>query len=255
MRQLAPLNKIFGIDSNETGIFDLMEEHQLKGQWVYGRVGDVRDTKTLEDVFSDFKPEIVIHAAALKHVKPNEDYPLEAIQTNVIGTYNVIFYAKKYLVKKFIFISTDKVVNANSIMGATKKLGEIMARNQGYTAVRFGNVMGSRGSVLPFWENQINKGDPITVTDERMERYFMSIPDAVKLVIQAMEMGRGGETIILSMGKPVKIIDLAHKLIRELKSDTKIKMIGIRPGETLGERLMSEEEKKIAKKKGKFYII
>lgn len=255
MRQLAPNNKIFGIDTNETGIFDLIEEHQLKGQWVYGRIGDVRDMNTVNDVFSDFKPEIVIHAAALKHVKPNEDYPLEAIQTNVIGTYNVIYCAKKWQTKRFVFISTDKVVNANSIMGGTKKLGEIMARNNGFVAVRFGNVMGSRGSVIPFWQNQIEKGGPITVTDERMERYFMDIPEACSLVLYAAEHGKAGETWVLDMGERVNVLELARKIIKETKKDIKIKMIGIRPGETLSERLMTEEEEKTATKRGRFNII
>lgn len=255
MCQLAPNNKIFGIDTNETGIFDLIEEHQLKGEWVYGRIGDVRDMNTVNDVFSDFKPEIVIHAAALKHVKPNEDYPLEAIQTNVIGTYNVIYCAKKWQTKRFVFISTDKVVNANSIMGGTKKLGEIMARNQGFVAVRFGNVMGSRGSVIPFWQKQIEKGDPITVTDERMERYFMDIPEACSLVLYAAEHGKPGETWVLDMGERVNVLELARKIIKETKKDIKIKMIGIRPGETLSERLMTEEEEKTATKRGRFNII
>lgn len=256
-RQLAPKNKIFGIDINETDVFDLCEAAQLRGEWMYSRVGDIRDPSAVEDVFSDFKPDIVIHAAALKHVKPNEDYPIEAIKTNVMGTYNVLSAARKRNVKKFIFISTDKVLSG-SIMGATKKLGEIMTRNAGYTAVRFGNVMGSRGSVLPFWEEQVRRGDPITVTDERMERYMMSIPEACSLVIGAIEIGEGGETIVLDMGKPIKIIALAKKLVDELKAMGKngeIKIIGARPGESLTERLMSAEEEKVAIKKDKYFII
>jgi len=251
VRQLAPKNKIFVLDTNETGMFDLCEELQLKGLWVNGRVGDVRDMTTVEDVFSDLKPDKVIHAAALKHVKPNEDYPLDAIQTNVIGTYNVIHTAQRWNVKNFVFISTDKVVNANSIMGQTKRLGETMARNAGYTAVRFGNVMGSRGSVIPFWQSQVDKGDPITVTDSRMKRYFMSVPDACTLVIEAMNLNLKGKTIILDMGKSKKITDLA----KELHPNHPIKIIGIRKGETLEEKLMTSEEELSAKKKEKFYVI
>lgn len=253
MRQLAPKHKIFGIDNNETGIFDLCEEHQLKGQWVYGRVGDIRNLATVEDVYSDFRPEMVIHAAALKHVKPNEDYPIEAIQTNVLGTYNVLQCAKRWEVKKFVFISTDKVVNANSVMGQTKRLGETLVRNsgKGFIAVRFGNVMGSRGSVLPFWESQVKKGDPITITDIRMKRFFMSIPEACELVIKAMDIGKGGETIILDMGKLINIVDLKKKLYGSYP----VKIIGMRPGETLDEKLMTAEEQTKAVKKGRFWII
>jgi len=251
VRQLAPENKIFIIDNNETGMFDLCEELQLKDQWVYGRVGDVRDMNTVEDVFEDFKPEVVIHAAALKHVKPNETYPIEAIMTNVIGTYNVMHTAQRFEVENFVFISTDKVVNANSVMGQTKKLGETMVRNAGYTAVRFGNVMGSRGSVVPFWESQVKAGDPITITDPRMKRYFMSIPEACSLVIQAMNLGITGKTIILNMGKLKRVVDLAN----ELHPGHPQKIIGIRPGETLQEKLMTEEEEDLMVKHGDFYVV
>lgn len=251
VRQLAPKHKVFILDNNETGCFDLQEELQHKGQWVYGRHGDVRDMETVHDVFSDFKPQIVIHAAALKHVKPNETYPIEAIQTNVIGTYNVLQQAKNFKVKKFVFISTDKVVNANSVMGQTKRLGETMVRNAGYTAVRFGNVMGSRGSVLPFWAEQVKRGDPITITDKRMMRYFMSIPQACSLVIEAMKQAKNGALYILDMGKLKNIMEVKEQLYPKYP----VKFIGIRPGETLDEKLMTEEEKLKAKKKGKFYVI
>lgn len=251
VRQLAEKNKIFILDNNETGCFDLCEELQLKGQWVYGRVGDVRDMTTVHDVFSDFKPDVVIHAAALKHVKPNETYPIEAIMTNVIGTYNVLQQAKNFKVKQFIFISTDKVVNANSVMGQTKKLGETMVRNAGYTAVRFGNVVGSRGSVLPFWAEQVRRGDPITITDKRMKRYFMSIPDACSLVIEAMKIAKPGQTVVLDMGKLKSILTLKE----ELYPGYPVKYIGMRPGETLDEKLMTSEEGLTAKRVGKFYVI
>lgn len=251
VRQLAPKHKVFILDINETDLFTLTEELQNEGRWVYGRVGDVRDMNTVWDVFSDFKPDIVIHAAALKHVKPNEVYPLECIQTNVIGTYNVLQQAKNFNVKNFVFISTDKVVNANSVMGQTKRLGETMVRNAGYMAVRFGNVMGSRGSLLPTWERQFAKKQPLTITDTRMKRYFMSIPQACSLVIEAMKLNLKGKTIVLDMGEQIFIKDLAKKLYPKHK----IKVIGIRPGETLEEHLMTQEEEVLATKRGKFYIL
>jgi FlaA1/EpsC-like NDP-sugar epimerase len=251
VRQLAPKNKIFIIDNNETGMFDLCEELQLKDMWVYGRVGDVRDMDTVWDVYSDFKPDIVIHAAALKHVKPNEDYPIEAINTNVLGTYNVLHQAKRFRVKNFVFISTDKVVNANSVMGQTKKLGETMVRNAGYTAVRFGNVMGSRGSVVPFWQAQVDAGDKITITDKKMMRYFMSIPEACSLVIEAMKLNYQGKIVVLDMGELTNIMDLKE----ELHPGYPTRVIGMRPGETLDEKLMTKEEELIAKKRGNFYIV
>lgn len=258
VRQLCKHNKIFILDFNETATFDLTEELKLKGHWVYCRVGDIRNKETVDDVFSDFKPEIIFHAAAYKHVTPMQNYPEEAVQTNIIGTLNLIRAAKRWeCVKKFVFISTDKSIHSNSIMGATKRVGEIMVKNQGkgFIVVRFGNVLGSRGSVIPLWQNSINKGEPLNVTDERMERYFMTIPQACELVVEASEIGKGGEIIILDMGKPVNVLEVAKRVLEESGSNVGIKMIGIRPGETLNEKLMTEEEEKIAIKKGKFYII
>lgn len=254
VRQLAVDNKVFILDIDETKTFDLAEELTQDGHWVHYRVGDIRNKETVKDVFSDFKPEIVFHAAAYKHVTPNELYPEEAIYTNIIGLLNVLKAAKNLeCVKKFVFISSDKAVNANSVMGATKRVGEIMVKNAGFTVVRFGNVLGSRGSVIPLWQNQIDRGKPITVTDKRMERYFMTIQQACELVIKACEQGEGGEIIILDMGKPINILELAKKIITG--RDIPIKMIGIRKGETLSEALMSEEEEKIAVKKDNFFII
>lgn len=255
VRQLAPKNKIFILDYNETASFDLTEELNLKGYKVFCRVGDVRDYKTVEDVFSDFKPEIIFHAAALKHVTPNEQYPIEAINTNILGTYNVIHCAKRYGVKKLVYVSTDKVIHANSIMGATKKVGEIMAKNSGYIAVRFGNVLGSRGSVIPIWQQQADKGEPLTITHPDMKRYFMTIPQACELVIKACEIGKPGQIMILDMGKPIKILDLAKEIIKKSGKNLKLKMIGVRPGETMDEKLMTHEEELRAKKVEQFWII
>lgn len=252
VRQLAKDNAIYVLDSNESGLFDLLQP--LEGKQVWGRVGDIRDYKTVRDVFEDFKPQVVYNCAAYKHVPLMEYTPLEAINTNVIGHYNLIHVAKTWeCVEKFIYISTDKAVNAHSIMGATKRLGEIITRNQGkgYSVVRFGNVMGSRGSLLTIWERQFAKGEPLTITDERMERYTMTIPEAVGLILEATEGGVGGETIILDMGELKKITDLAE----ELYPGYPTKIIGIRSGETLSERLMSAEEESVAEKRGKFYYI
>ena len=251
-RQLAPNNHIYGVDINETGLYDLIGETGISG-----RVGDIRDENTVRDIFSDIKPHIVYHAGAYKHVTPMEWHPLEAIKTNIYGTYNIIHYAKVYPVDKFVFISTDKAVDSHSIMGATKRVGEIMVRNQkkGFVVVRFGNVMGSRGSVIPIWQKQIDNGRSITVTDPNMERYMMTIPQAVELVIEAGRMGEGGEIIVLDMGKRHNILELAKRVVQESGTDTEIKMIGMREGESLVEEIMFEEEKKRAIKKGKFYVI
>ena len=256
VRQLCIKNKIFILDNNETATFDLAEELTIKGYWVNYRVGDIRNKGTVADVFSDFKPQMVFHAAAYKHVTPMEVYPEEAVETNIIGTLNVLKESKRWeCLEKFVFISTDKAIHSSSVMGATKKVGEIMVKNGGGIVVRFGNVLGSRGSVIPLWQAQIDRGEPLTVTDRNMERYFMTIPEAVELVIEAAEQGKGGEIFIMDMGKPIKIIDLAKRIIKETQHSKGIKMIGIRPGETLTEKLMTSEEEKVAIKKGKFWII
>lgn len=247
-RQLYRKNKLYGIDINESGIFDLLEELKIPG-----RVGDIRDENTVRDIFSDFKPQIVYHAAAYKHVTPMEWHPLEAIKTNIIGTHHVLHYSKVYPVEKLIYISTDKAINPHSVMGATKRVGEIMTKNQGYTVVRFGNVLGSRGSVIPIWQRQLEKSQPITVTHEEAERYWMTIEEACDLVIQASKIGKGGEIICLDMGKPIRVLDIAKRIIQEAKGQ--IKITQLRPGEQIKERLMLEEEERRAIKKDKFWII
>lgn len=254
VRQLAPLNKIFVLDQDETRCFDLTEELTQEGHWVKPRIGDIRNKETVADLFADFKPQIVFQAAAYKHVSPMEMYPEEAISTNIIGTYNLLREAKKYeCLEKFVFVSTDKAVSSASVMGATKRVGEIMVKNQGGIVVRFGNVMGSRGSVLPIWQRQIDQGKPLTVTDKRMARYMMTIPEAVGLVIKATKIGKGGEIFCLDMGKQVNIFDLATDILHKAKKPVGIKEIGIRAGETLEEKLWLEEEK--PEKIGDFYVI
>lgn len=244
-KQLGKYNKIYGIDNNESGLFETLQGN------VKGRVGDIKDELTVRDVFSDFKPQIVFHAAAYKHVPLMEGQSLEAIRTNVLGLQNVLHFSKVYPVEKFVFISTDKAVNADNIMGATKRLGEIMVKNsgKGYVVVRFGNVMGSRGSLLPIWEREYREGKPLSITDIRMTRYFMSIPQACKLVIEAAKEDQG--LMIMDMGKPKAIIELKE----ELYPGYRVKIIGIRPGEKLAESLMSTEEELKAVKKGRFYVI
>lgn len=252
VRQLYKNNKVYGLDINEMGLHELMTDLKIPG-----RVGDIRDRETLRNVFEDFKPQIVFHSAAYKSVDMMEYVPEEAINTNVQGTLNVLDYSKIHEVEKFVYISTDKVVNAKSIMGKTKSLGETMTVNsgKGYVAVRFGNVVGSRGSLIEIWERQINQGKPITLTDEKMVRYFMSIQEATELVLAAAEMGRGGEIICFEMGNPVNIKALAEEIIMKLGRNIPIKIIGNRGGEVLEEKLMTEEELKVATKIGKFYIV
>lgn len=278
VRQLCVKNKIFILDTNETGAFDLTEELKQKGYWVHCRIGDVRQKETVHDVFSDFKPEVVFHAAAYKHVTPMEWYPEEAVSVNIQGTLNVVREAKKWeTLEKFVYISTDKVVNAKSVMGASKLMGEIIVRNQDhrFVAVRFGNVMGSRGSVLPIWQGQMDRGEPLTVTDPKAERYMMSIPQAVTLIIEAAQKGTDGEIYILDMGERINVLSFAREIVERSNYHTKpvlphtggsgggqiavegapISIIGLRPGEALIEELMTEEEKKRAKKTGNFWII
>ncbi len=259
VRQLVPNNKIFLLDNNETGVFDQIEEYKQMGLWCHGRVGDIRNEKTIEDVFSDFKPQIVFHAAAYKHVTPGEWYPREYVDTNIIGTLNIIEYAKKWeCLEKFVFISTDKAVQSSSIMGATKRVAEIICRNQGkgFIVVRFGNVLGSRGSVIPLWQKQIDEGKRIKVTDANMTRYMMTIQAAVDLVIQAAELGAGGEIFILPMGKKINILELAQNVLLQAgKNPNEIEFIGVRPGEQMTESLMTLEEEKVATTIGKFIVI
>lgn len=215
-------------------------------------VGSVRDKKRLENVFKTYSPYLVFHAAAHKHVPLMEGSPLEAIKNNIFGTYNTVNCADKYKVKKFILISTDKAVNPTNIMGASKRMCEmiVQAKNKvsstDYAAVRFGNVLGSNGSVVPLFKKQIATGGPITVTHKEITRFFMTIPEAVGLVLQAMSYANGGEIFVLDMGEPVKIYDLAVSLIKltglEPDVDIPIKITGLRPGEKLYEELLMKEE-------------
>ncbi|MFD0713727.1 polysaccharide biosynthesis protein [Paenibacillus sp. GCM10027626] len=227
-------------------------------------IADVQDRKRLEDVFEQFQPQVVFHAAAHKHVPLMERNPSEAIKNNVFGTKNVAECADRYGAERFVLISTDKAVNPTSIMGTTKRIAEMFIQSLDkhsqtkFVAVRFGNVLGSRGSVIPRFKEQIAKGGPVTVTHPDMVRYFMTIPEAVQLVIQAGAFAKGGEVFILDMGKPVKIYDLAVDLIRlsgyEPHLDIDIQFSGIREGEKLYEELLTNEEGMSSTKHNRIFI-
>lgn len=215
-------------------------------------IGSVRNTSRIDSVFAQYRPDIVYHAAAHKHVPLMEDSPNEAIKNNVFGTYKTALAADKYGTKKFVLISTDKAVNPTNIMGASKRVCEMIVQelnnrsSTDFVAVRFGNVLGSNGSVIPLFKKQIEAGGPVTVTDRDIIRYFMTIPEAVSLVIQAGALAKGGEIFVLDMGDPVKIDDLARKLIKLSgyipDKDIRIEYTGLRPGEKLYEEMLMDEE-------------
>ena len=253
VRQLAPKNKIFILDISENA-YGLSEELKQKGYWVEPRVGDIRNKDTVADIFEDFKPQIVINSAAYKEVPPMEIYPREAKDVNIDGNLNLLEEARKWeCLEKFIFISTDKVISSCSVMGASKRFSEIATINKKGVVVRFGNVMGSRGSLIPIWQRQHDTGQPLTVTHENMSRYMMTIPQACELVIKAIEESSGGEIFIMKMGQRYNILELAKEIVKS--TGQQIRMIGVRPGETFTENLMFEEEKCRAKEELNFYII
>ena len=215
-------------------------------------IGSVRNEARVENIFRTYHPDIVYHAAAHKHVPLMEDSPNEAVKNNVFGTLNVAKAADKYGARRFVLISTDKAVNPTNIMGASKRICEMVVQNLNkeskteYVAVRFGNVLGSNGSVIPLFKKQIEQGGPVTVTDPEIVRYFMTIPEAVSLVLQAGAYAKGGEIFVLDMGEPMKILDLAKNLIQlsgyKVNEDIKIEFTGLRPGEKMYEELLMNEE-------------
>ena len=256
-RQIAAYGakQLLIFDIYENNAYDI--EQELKRRHpelnLVALIGSVRDKGCLEKVFQTYHPQLVFHAAAHKHVPLMETSPNEAIKNNVFGTYNTARLANEYGVEKFVLISTDKAVNPTNIMGASKRMCEMvvqmMSRNSKgtqFAAVRFGNVLGSNGSVIPLFKKQIAEGGPVTVTDPKIIRYFMTIPEAVSLVLTAGSYAKGGEIFVLDMGEPVKIVDLATNLIKlsGLKPgrDIEIKFTGLRPGEKLYEELLMAEE-------------
>lgn len=256
-RQVARFNpkQVIILDNYENNAYVIQQELIRK----YGSslnlstiIASIREEKRMDKIFNRYKPDVVFHAAAHKHVPLMEKNPSEAIKNNIFGTKNVATLSDKYKVKRFVLISTDKAVNPTSIMGATKRAAEMIIQSINekseteFVAVRFGNVLGSNGSVIPLFKKQIEEGGPITITHPDVIRYFMTITEAVQLVIQAGAMAKGGEIFVLDMGDPVKIVDLAENLIRlsgfEVNVDIDIKFTGLRPGEKLYEELLMSEE-------------
>ncbi|MDB9884572.1 polysaccharide biosynthesis protein [Candidatus Marinimicrobia bacterium] len=242
------------MDQSEHNLFKIEREcsqnkHPVSFQPI---LGDIRDKALLHRVFASFKPEVVFHAAAYKHVPMQENHPWEAVLTNINGTLNLIDASEDYGVERFVLVSTDKAVNPTNIMGATKRVAEKLIQSKSidskvkYMAVRFGNVIGSSGSVIPTFQEQIRNGGPVTITNPKMQRYFMSISEAAQLILQAGAMGNGGEVYVLDMGIPVNIKDIAYELIRlsglEPEKDISIEYIGSRPGEKLYEELQTKDE-------------
>jgi len=247
--------KLLIFDIYENCAYELLMELQQK----YGRdipvtvlIGSIRDKKRLDEVFDTYHPTVVFHAAAHKHVPLMEVSPAEAVKNNVLGTKNLLVSASEHGVERFVQLSTDKAVNPTSVMGCTKRICEMLIQTfAGNTdmkcvAVRFGNVLGSHGSVIPLFEAQIKKGGPVTLTDPNIVRYFMTIPEAAQLVLQAGALAESGNIYVLDMGEPVRIMDLAKQLIRfygyEPGVNMEIRIVGLRPGEKLYEELMMDEE-------------
>lgn len=268
-RQIANIRpkKLIMLDNYENNLYSIQQELIRK----YGDsikmiavVASIREQKRIEKIFDKYRPEVVFHAAAHKHVPLMENSPGEAIKNNIFGTLNVAMLSSKYNVKRFLLISTDKAVNPTNVMGATKRAAEMIIQSLNeeskteFVAVRFGNVLGSNGSVIPLFKKQIEEGGPVTVTHPKIIRYFMTIEEAVGLVIQAGGMAKGGEVFVLDMGEPVKILDLAKNLIRlsgfEPDVDIKIVFTGLRPGEKLYEELLMSEEGLLDTKHKKIFI-
>ena len=268
-RQVALHNpkQLIIVDIYENNAYDIQME--LKRNYpdldLVTLIASVREKKRIQEIFEQYRPDIVYHAAAHKHVPLMEDSPNEAIKNNVLGTYNVAEAADKYHVKKMVLISTDKAVRPTNVMGASKRICEIIIQvfaqfsKTEYAAVRFGNVLGSNGSVIPLFRKQIEKGGPVTVTDPEIIRYFMTIPEAVNLVLLCGAYAKGGEIFILDMGEPVKILDLAKKMIRLSGhipgEDIKIEFTGLRPGEKLYEELLIDEKNLVETENKRIFVV
>ena len=265
-RQVAKFrpSQLLLLDQDETGIFNISEELGDRFPKLVPLIANIQDEEKIEQIFSHYHPNVIFHAAAYKHVPLMEVHPDEAVKNNVFGTEIVAKAAIRQGVEKFIFVSTDKSVNPTSIMGATKRVGEMIcqALNQKnftkFISVRFGNVLDSRGSVIPIFREQIKKGGPVEVTHPEMKRYFMVTSEACLLVMQAGAMGRGGEVFVLDMGEPIKILDLAKEMIRlsgfEPDKDIPIVFTGVRPGEKLFEEILTAEEGTLATQNQKIFM-
>lgn len=263
--KFSPKQLVF-FEHNENDVYFL--ELELKKQFKNIKfntvIGDIKDIGLLKNVFSKYKPNVIFHAAAHKHVPLLEENPASAVKNNIIGTRNLIYAAAHYKIDNFVFISTDKAVNPTSIMGASKRIAEMMMQAKAkksktkFMAVRFGNVIGSSGSVVQLFQKQIEDGGPVTVTDPEVVRYFMTVREAAQLVIQAGSIGKGGEIFILDMGEQMKIADLARNLIvlsgLEMDKDVSIKFVGLRPGEKLYEEILHDKERDKATKHEKIFV-
>ena len=256
-RQLAAMNikNLIILDIAENGAYDIQQELKIKygdKKDIYVEIVSVTDARGLDNVFAGYRPDIVIHAAAHKHVPLMEHNPAEAVLNNVFGTYNAVTLSEKYGVKRFLMVSTDKAVNPTNVMGATKRICEMIVQSRAqysnvvYSATRFGNVLGSNGSVIPLFKRQIASGGPVTITDKRIIRYFMTIPEACQLVLKSGPMAKSGELFVLDMGEPVKILEMAETMIKlsglEPYEDIDIVETGLRPGEKLYEELLIKGE-------------
>lgn len=261
--------QVIALDTNETGLFDLAESVRsyAQGARLHLRIGDIRDVQGISRLLGKMQPHIIFHAAAYKHVPLLEDHPDQATHTNVVATYHLCRLAQSYGVEQFVFISTDKAADPKSILGASKRVGELMIQafaklersGTRFCAVRFGNVLGSRGSVVPVFAQQIARGGPVTVTDPDATRYFMTIPEACGLVILTTTLVGQGELYLLDMGKPVKIVDLAMKMIctqgLHVGQDIAITYTGLRPGERLHEVLAASDEVLLPTSQSKIFCI
>ncbi len=258
--------KVLMIDIYENNLYNLQQEllRELADAPLEVLIASVRDCKRIDELMERYRPQIIFHAAAHKHVPLMETSPKEAIKNNIFGTLNLITTAQKYEVERFVQISTDKAVNPTNVMGATKRACEMLIQAMNglsrteLIAVRFGNVLGSDGSVIPLFKKQIADGGPVTVTHKDIIRYFMTIPEATRLVIQAASLGKGGEIFVLDMGEPIRIYELAEKMIRlsgfEPHRDIEIKVTGLRPGEKLFEELLIDDQHTVSTELDKIFV-
>jgi FlaA1/EpsC-like NDP-sugar epimerase len=259
------------LDIYENGVYDVQQElvqlnkKLVKPIPIFVQIGATYNKVRMEQLFQTYQPNLVFHAAAYKHVPLMQDSPQEAIRTNVLGTYHIALLSQQYKAKKMVLVSTDKAVRSTNVMGATKYYAETIMRHfakqkgqTSFAAVRFGNVLASNGSVIPLFKKQIEQGGPVTVTDKEITRFFMTIPEAVGLILQCGVLAKDGEIFVLDMGKPVKILDLAEKMIRQSGyipyEEIRIEFTGLRPGEKMYEELLLDPKTTIKTQSEKIFI-